>query len=110
MRSACPRDPVGERLAFQVLHDQEVDAILVANVMQRTNVRVIELRNCAGLTFEPLAELRVGRKVLGQDFDRDDPIEPRITPLVDLAHAASPERRKDLVWAESRTGLQRHAI
>jgi hypothetical protein len=34
------REARRKRLSFQVLHDQEVDAILVANIKQRTNVRV----------------------------------------------------------------------
>ena len=39
---AFPSQPVRERLAFEILHHQEVDAILVADVVQRADVRMIQ--------------------------------------------------------------------
>ncbi len=35
-----PAQTIGQRLAFQIFHDQIIDSILVADVVQRANVRM----------------------------------------------------------------------
>jgi hypothetical protein len=72
---------VRQRLALQVLHDEVRRAVLLAHVIERANVRVIELGNRAGFAVEPVAELRIGRKVVGKDLDGDRPIEARVRAL-----------------------------
>src|SRR5262245_61118942 len=47
--------------------------------------------------------------MLREDFDRDRPLQTRVARLVHLAHAALPERREDLVRAETRRCWQRQA-
>ena len=42
LRPRAPGEPVGERLALEILHDEEVSAILVADVVQCADVGVIE--------------------------------------------------------------------
>ena len=59
-RQRALRQPIRQRLAFEILHDEERGAILFADVVQRADVRMIELRDRAGLAIEALAELRVG--------------------------------------------------
>ena len=54
---------VSQRLTFQVLHDQVVDAILVADVVQRADVGMVQGRNRARFPVEALPGLRVFRKV-----------------------------------------------
>jgi len=44
-----------QRLAFQVFHYQEVIAIVMANVVKRTDVRMGKLRDAARLKFEALS-------------------------------------------------------
>ena len=100
--------PIGQRLAFQVLHHEERRAVVLADVVERADVRMIELRDRARFAVEPLAELRVGGEALGQDLDRDGAIEARVARLVDLAHAARADRRRDFVRAEASAGGQRH--
>ena len=77
--------PMGQRFAFEVLHDEERRAVLLADIKQRANVRVIKPRDRASFTVEALAELRIAGEALGQDLDRDGAIEPRVARLVDLA-------------------------
>jgi hypothetical protein len=43
---------MGERLAFQVLHDQIVNAVLVAYVVQRADVRMPQTRYGLRLAIE----------------------------------------------------------
>jgi hypothetical protein len=93
------RKPRGERLAFQVLHDEIGDAVVLAHVVQRADVWMIELRDRAGLAIEALAELRIQRERFGEDLDGDRALEPRVARAIHLAHPARAERRADLVWA-----------
>src|SRR5437016_386094 len=50
---------LGKRVAFQVLHHEEVDALLAADVIQRTDLGVIEAGDRSRLAFEPFARLRL---------------------------------------------------
>ncbi len=54
-------NPGGERFALEVLHDEEIDAAFVTDVVQRADVRIAQRRNRARLAFEPLLHLGVVR-------------------------------------------------
>ena len=58
--------PLGQRVALQILHDQEVDPVLLADVMQSANVRVVQAGDGLGLALEPLLEVGVSGDVLGK--------------------------------------------
>ena len=60
-RQRAAREPVGERLALEQLHDQEVDAF-VADVVERADVRMVELRDRLRLALEAQLELRVAAR------------------------------------------------
>src|SRR5512145_2227803 len=79
-------EPRRQSLALQVLHDEEVDAILMTNVMQRAYVRVGQLRDRARLVVEALPELRICSERRRQNLDRDEAIETRINRPVNLSH------------------------
>jgi hypothetical protein len=80
----------------------------VADVVERTDVRMIERGNRAGLAVEPLAQLRIGRERLRQDLNRDGPIEPRVAGAVHLAHPTGADRCDDLVRSQPRASFERH--
>ena len=92
-RQPAAREPARERLAFEELHDQEVGAILLADVEERADVRVTEARDDARLTRQALPRRRILRAAWRQDLDGDSPIEPGIEGFVDLAHAAGADQR-----------------
>ena len=48
------REPLGERLAFEELHDQVVARPSAADVVERADVGMRELRDRSRLTLEPL--------------------------------------------------------
>jgi hypothetical protein len=97
-------EPAGQRLALEVLHDEIRRAVLFADVVQRADVRVLELRDRARFTIEPLSELRIASKRGWKDFDGDDAIETRVAGLVDLTHAAGADGGLNLVRAEPHAG------
>src|SRR5216684_3604318 len=67
-RERCLLEPMGQRFAFQVLHDEIVDTVLVADVVESADVRMTEARNGPGLALEALARLRIAGKMFGKNF------------------------------------------
>src|SRR5438105_4809288 len=80
----------------------------LADVVQRADVGMVELRDRARLAVE--AGLHVGSGGEGgvEDFDGDDAVEAGIARSVDLAHAAGADAVEDLVRAEPGAGSQGH--
>ena len=60
-RQRAAREARRQRLAFEVLHDEKDGAVGLADVVQRTDVRVIERGDGPGLPGEPGSQLRVVR-------------------------------------------------
>jgi hypothetical protein len=106
-RAARAHDARGERLALEELHDEERPALLLANVVERTDVRVFQLREHARLALEALAQSGIG-DVRGQDLDGDGSIQARVPRLVDLTHAAGAGERLDFVGPDARAAGQGH--
>ena len=102
--------PLGQRLAHQVLHDQEVDAVLLADIEDGADVRMAQGGDRLGLALEPLFQIGIRRDMLGKHLDGDGAVEAGVTGLVDLAHAARAEGGVDLVGAEGGARLQGHGI
>ena len=84
-RQGALLQPRFQRLALQVVHDQEGRALLFPYVIERANVRVIELGDRPSFAVEAFAELRIRCERLRQDPDRDNAIEARDARCVDLA-------------------------
>ena len=42
---------------------------------------------------------------VGHELDGDEPAQPRIARLIDLAHAAGPERADDLAQADAQARI-----
>jgi hypothetical protein len=59
---------MSQRLALQVLHHQVIDAILLADVAERADVRMIKAGNRASLALEPFPCLWLVGYVFGQMF------------------------------------------
>ena len=77
-RQRPPDEPLFQRFAFQVLHDQKIHAVLMANVMEAADVRMREFGNCLGFAFQPLFERNVRGEACGQNFNRNLAVQPRI--------------------------------
>ena len=77
-----------KRLSFEKLHDEKIDAVLMAHVVERADVRMIERGDRSGFAIEPLTKRGVEPGRWGDDLDRDSAVQPRIPSTVDLTHAA----------------------
>ena len=94
--------PLGERRAADVAHDEVPDPAHLAEGVQRHDARMRELRGDPRLAPEPLAtSVRLGQ--LGaQHLDRDEALERALAREIDGAHAALAERPHDLVLLAER--------
>jgi hypothetical protein len=80
-------DQVVQAVAGDVLHDHEVDAVLLAHVDGAGDVRMLDPLGQLHLAAEPLQGLASGRGELrGQDFDGDLKAVGLAQGEVDLAH------------------------
>ena len=82
------RQPVRQRLALEVLHDEILGLALSPHVVEGADVRVRELRDRLCLPLEPLPRLGRSREMLRQDLDRHRPSEPRVPRPVHLSHSS----------------------
>ena len=83
---------------LDVLHHQVVGT----NIVQRTDVRMIQRANGFSFTLESLAELR------GGNLDRDITTDAGIARFPHLSHSTLADGREDFVRAEFVAGLERH--
>src|SRR5947208_3347657 len=92
-----PRDAVLQRLAFKELHDDEGTAVLLADVMNRADVRVIQGGSGSSLAPETIQGLRVASELVRQKLESDEALEPGVFGLVDHTHPACAQLLDDAV-------------
>ncbi|HUP49357.1 MAG TPA: hypothetical protein VNA04_11260 [Thermoanaerobaculia bacterium] len=81
-------DPLLQRLAFDVFHDDEGDLILrLTDLMNDGDIRVVDRRRGVGLAQETLEPARVGR-FSGDDLDRDAAVKFLVLREIHLTHPA----------------------
>ena len=86
-----------ERLALDVLEDDELAAVLLAAVKHGDDVRVSQLSRGPGLVREALERLLVSRLVFVEDLERDGALEHRVEGAKDGRHPAPADDALDLV-------------
>ena len=60
--------PRCERLALEMLHDEKRGAVMLADVVERADMRMVERRDGARFAFEAGARIRVGRRIAAAEF------------------------------------------
>ena len=82
---------LGEGLALDVLHDDEMRPVVRARVEHADHVGMVERRGGLGLAAESDDEGSVPGELRAQDLDRDGPAEDLVPPQVDLGHPSLPQ-------------------
>ena len=100
--------PLGEGFPLQVLHDQVVDAVVLAHIVERADVGVGEAGDGLGLPLEALSKDWVGGELRGKDLQGDGAVQAGVVRSVDLAHPPGPDGLQDLEGAESSSCFERH--
>ena len=86
-----------ERLALDVLHDDERAAVGVADLVDFADEGMIERGGGERLPPQTLARDLVVLAVGSEELDRDTPLETRVVCEKHLAHAAGAEGREETV-------------
>src|SRR5436305_15310385 len=75
-------------------------SVLLPDIVEVANVRMVQRRDGARLTFEPLSRFRVLGQVRRQNFYRDRPIQAGIAGTIHLTRATRTKRRLDFIGPE----------
>ncbi len=90
-----------QRLAFHALHDQIIDAVLVPDIVEDANVRMIQTGDGLGFALEALFADGIGREVRRKNLDGDGALQARIVRAIHLTHTSRAEWRLDFIRTES---------
>ena len=101
------RQQLAQRSSLDVLHRDEVDAILVADIEDADDVRMVQRGGGLRLLTEAAPRAVVRLEAVAADLECDVAPKPRVTGEVHLAHPAGAERRQNFVGTDDRTGRER---
>ena len=85
-------DDLLEARPVHVLHDEEVQLLVLVDVVGADDVRVVEGGDGPGLAVEPVQVRRVVELLDRQHLERDEPLHERVFAQVDRAHAAGADQ------------------
>ncbi len=92
-RPSFPRgQQVGKRFALNVLHGEEMLALVFADVIDLNDIGMKELGGRGGFRVEPADEILRARKLGRQDFDGHRAVQGALVTLVDLPMPPWPMR------------------
>jgi len=107
-----------EGLPLEMLHDEKVDWVAVRgriarrsftpDVVQDTDVRVLERGDCLCFATESSERRRVGNECRRKNLDRDCSVQTGVAGAIHLSHPTSAKQRFDLVGAEPNTSGEGH--
>ena len=90
-------NPLLECRAVEILHDDARAAVLLADVMNGADVRMVQRGRGTRLLLEPAEGVRIPRDGLGQELERDEPVQADVFGLVHHAHSAATHLFDDAV-------------
>ena len=93
----APSDPVLKRHAVQKLHGDERLAVLLADVVNRADVGMIQRGSGLRFALKAGERLRVAGNLVGQELERDEAVQARVLGFVNDTHAAAAELLDDAV-------------
>jgi len=94
-----PEDALFERLAHEQLHRDEVPAFVFVDVVDNTDVRMIQGRSRLSFSLEPLQRLAVPGQRFWEELQGNRALEPGVLGLVDHPHTALAQLFDDLIAA-----------
>ena len=106
LEPALQRDQLAQVGALDEAHRHVQRPVLLARVVDRDHVGVVERRGDLRLALEALAELGVLGQLGGDQLERDRAVQREVDGAVDDAHAAAAGHRLDPVAADHRTDLE----
>ena len=96
----APCDLMLQRRPVEKLHDEKRAAVLLADIVDRADVGVVQRRCGSRLAAESCQRVGIPRQVWRQELQRDKPMQPRVLGFVDDAHAAATQLLDDAIVGE----------
>ncbi len=90
-------DTVLQRRAFQELHGDKRLALMIADLINGADVRVVERRRSARLAPQPFQRRSIPSQFRWKEFQSNEAAEVQILCLVDNAHPAAAQFFQDAV-------------
>ena len=94
-----------QRYTVQKLHGDERLPVLLANVVNRADIRMVQCGRGLGFALEPGKSLRVAGNFFWKKLEGDKAMQPRVLGFIDDAHAAAAQFFNDAIV---RNGLPNH--
>src|SRR5579864_1099920 len=107
-RQTPPGQARAQRFSLEKLHDDEVNAVLLAEIVELANVGMAQLGDGTSLAPEALQSVGTLGEMRGKNLDGDRAIEAGIGGAIDFAHTAGSDLRDDFVRAEFGAGGEGH--
>src|SRR5215470_5204643 len=98
----------GECFPFEKFHNEEVDSVVMAQIVEDADVWVIEARYRLCFALKSLLELRLFRKMRGQNLYCNRAPETRILRLIHLSHSTHANRMQDFIRTQFGSGGNSH--
>ena len=102
-----PAQELLQGLPLQALHGDEGFALVLSDLVNRADIRVVERRRRPRLAAEPFQELAVLGQCVGQELERYAPPQLGIFSFVNDTHAAATQLLQDPVVRNSRADHSR---
>ncbi len=83
--------------AIQEFHGDERLPVLLSDVVNGADVRVVQCGSGLRLSLEAVEGLRIARDLIGQEFQSDEPTQPSVLGLVDDTHSPTAQPFNDTV-------------
>src|SRR6266478_5298086 len=90
-----------ESLAFQEFHAKEGLTVVIVDLVDRADVRMIESRSRARFPLKPLQRLRIAGELRRQKLESDVAAEFEVFGLVNHSHASASKHCQDAVVRDS---------
>src|SRR5262249_11747627 len=91
------RQALAQRLSLEKLHHDELTAFVFSDVVDGTDVRVVQARGGARLALKTLDGDDIGGRILGQKFQGHHAAETAVPRLVDDSHPTASHLFEDVV-------------
>jgi hypothetical protein len=92
---ALAADEMFQRLAIEKFHGDEGFLVLLADVVNGTNVGMVQSRGGLGFALESSEGLRIFRDVFMKKFQGDKTVQANVFGFVDDAHATAAQLLRD---------------
>src|SRR5579863_1701178 len=94
-----------QRRSVQIFHSDERPSVLLAHIIDRANIGMIQARRGLRFSLEPSHDLRNSGHVFGEKLECYETVETGIFSFIDYSHPSSAEFLDDAVV---RDGLADH--